>query len=73
MHLQARAYPTEETQIHEIQFESRQQHLEDAQTTKPNRPIFVTTYSPWWTSLRKTLTNQWNFIDTDPNLKETVS
>jgi len=41
MHLQARGYPTEETQrrIHEIQFESRQEHLEDAQTTKQNRPL----------------------------------
>ena len=46
MHLQARGYPTEETQkrIHEMQFESRQQYLEDAQTTQQNRPIFVTTY-----------------------------
>jgi len=30
----------------------------------------VTTYSPWWTGLRKALTNQWNFIDTDPTLKK---
>ena len=70
MHLQARGYTTEETQkrIHEIQLESLQEHLEDAQTTKQNRPC--TTYSPWWTGLRKALTNQWKFIDTDPTLKK---
>ena len=44
--------------------------MEDAQTTKQIRPVFVTTYSPWWTGLRKALTSQWNFIDTDPTLKK---
>jgi len=34
----------------QIQFESRQQHLEDAQTTKQNG---ATTYSPWWTGIRR--------------------
>jgi len=39
----------------------------------PLNPPLVTTYSPWWTGLRKALTNQWNFIDTDPTLKKLFS
>ncbi len=69
-HLQNRGYPPVETKerLMDITFDNRSEHLRDKERKEQRRPIFVTTYSPWWRNLRRTLTNHWDLIVSDPTL-----